>query len=835
MRKSGTDSTPRVTCPDGRWAVPAQTQFVDYASQYIHMTPSCHLQQGDVSVEAILNAMRWPSNCDDDEIIKAILVMNLVECTLMIMAQNPRERARFFPCEYAHLVYGHLQNKYWLGQAGPAEVQLLSALQTNPNLITDDTLFNTARVCHHIPLRSFMGTNETFYYDVNALFGLSGTHYPYLCLVTRYYDIDTYPNYLVQKAYAIANKLGIDTENIFRESLKIDLPYNRKYALSLMDRFFDNFTDRVVIVGEQYGVKQSLAVVRMESGLQYLPLSFISSTECSCPKPVYLPASSVHLYGQEKLLYENAQVIMLTPNLSTAIDNTQVMAGAAVLSWWGRGNTIDLVDWHPLTGRTVYYILRRDDFGGDLDKAVACMNAVREKLLARECSFHIIDEEKTIYSPQEVFAFYRKYEQRPPAGLVDYDAMIVDLKDSQSSTPGPVFSRFVNRKQIVMLFGPPNIGKSPLADSMMYALARGYNLNDRHTISTPMTVLMVCGEMSDSELMKRKAWYEKMFPVANEETFFEIVRCSGNLADTQGQKGLEEQIAHVNAKHPGKQKVKVVILDSVKTLTRNGDSQSGWNGLFEYLDRTRVERDRTWILIHHTNKEERQSFGTFDIDIKLDVKVSLSEDITNLKEEIAGSGVSPKMWSDYTAHVAHMYRKKFSGDRTDAIRFYFTITKGRALKKSDFRPILLSFVPEDENPRWEVEDISSPESPWSFDAWQKQAGGATEPQNPSRSQKGGCEASTLPMPNSQSYGEGELIPQAHGDLPTYEELKAMPKDEVVRHLRAAVEAGCPSRSKIGCHFRCSMADSKNGIDYLMDKHDLRNEDIGLSGRKGQHP
>ncbi len=432
-----------------------------------------------------------------------------------------------------------------------------------------------------------------------------------------------------------------------------------------------------------------------------------------------------------------------------------------------------------------------------------------------------------IYSPNETVYFYRAHGLRPPADLMDFDTLSVDLATTQTSKARPVFQRFLSRRDIAMIYGAPNIGKSPFADSIMYALARGCDLTPMHTISAPMSVLMVCGEMRDDQLKKRQAWYEKMFPSQKADTFFEVSRFTEDLAEPKGQQLLERLIMHLNAKHRGQQNIALVILDSIKTLARSGDGQQGWNNLFGYLDQTRHDHDRTWILIHHTNKGQKQSFGSFDIDIKLDVKVHLSEEIPNLEKQIARPGISANQLKNYADFLSQMHCRKFSEDRADAIRFYLTIEKGRDLKKTDRRTILLSFVPEDAYPKWDVEDIFSPESAWSFDAWQGQTSAATDQPFPD-SQKLADSRSTPEISSPQTLSDcGGTMP-SQGALPDYDQLKLMPKDEVIKYLKLSVASQHSSRSAIGTFFGISQRKAKDAIDYLMKKNKLKNEDIGLS-------
>ena len=437
-----------------------------------------------------------------------------------------------------------------------------------------------------------------------------------------------------------------------------------------------------------------------------------------------------------------------------------------------------------------------------------------------------------IYTHGQSAEFYRRHNMPLPKDLLDTSGMIMDLSGPADQGARPVFERFLSRRDIAMLYGPPNIGKSPFAESIMYALTRGCDLDRLHVIGAPMSVLMVNGEMRKEQLQRRKAWYEKMYPRPNADAFFEVAKFSENLAEPHGQKLLEQLIRECNAKHKGQQNIGVVILDSLKTLTKSGDGQKGWNELFAYLNRARTEHDRTWIVIHHTNKQEKQSFGTFDIDIKLDVKVQLSEEIPNLEAQIARPGISTKELKGYKDYLSNLYHQEFAGERANAIRFYMTFDKGRDLPNNHKKSILLSFRPEDDKPEWKVEDIFDSDSPWSFENWSD-----SEEDIRDMLANTGKDCADKVIDDEESRSETTSLAStsasskptpSRGSIPSYSKLRELPKDDVVKYLKYAVELSqCSSRRELGVSLSCSDKSAKDRIDYLMKKYKLTNEEIGL--------
>jgi len=55
----------------------------------------------------------------------------------------------------------------------------------------------------------------------------------------------------------------------------------------------------------------------------------------------------------------------------------------------------------------------------------------------------------------------------------------------------------------------------------------------------------------------------------------------------------------------------------------------------------------------------------------------------------------------------------------------------------------------------------------------------------------------------------------------------MPKEDVVKYLKLAAAAGYYSRKAIGMFFGLPLRKAKDGIDYLIRKHKLDKEEVGI--------
>ena len=422
-----------------------------------------------------------------------------------------------------------------------------------------------------------------------------------------------------------------------------------------------------------------------------------------------------------------------------------------------------------------------------------------------------------IYKANQKAKFYRSLERTPPKGVIDLSTMVIDLESPHKEDVQALFTGLISIGDIAMIYGQAGLGKTQLAHSMMYALAAGKDLNARHQFaaSKPLSVLMVTGEMRTDQLHIRDSWFKAMYPATSKSSFIKMCRFDQNLADPEGQRTLDELITHINQENLGKRNIDVVILDSLKTLTYCGDSAKNWNDLFAYLAKARDKRGLTFIIIHHTNKAGEQFFGSVDIDVKLDLIIHLSKQVPNLKGQLAGLGLSDSQLKQYTNFLAAELRKKFSGDYHDAIRFFFSIAKGRSLKNSDKNTLLMSFLPDKASLGWQVDDIFSPKSAWSPEQWQQQRGYTCQEANPSLNV------------NQTQKPEDAPVPE-QGDLPTHAQLKKMSKEKLIANLKLAVQAGCSSRVKLGQYFGITLGrKAKDTIDYLMKKHNIKNEELGI--------
>jgi hypothetical protein len=349
----------------------------------------------------VVSRLRMDWSYDDVGKLKTILVVNLVELTLMVLAQYPRERAAFFPYDVASMIINHLRMLSYSRGLTDREQLLLRLLLDVPesrDKITMAHLFNAdvTTTTLNVEVRDQADTEIGF--DFNWVLGMTAEHYPFIHFACLGDHTCQGAYAIVEKAYSLARRLNIDTNNPFRASIDfLQDPANQLYVESAAHFMLPQNVPRVYVYGEQLSIVDVLIPVNYWGGTMYFPLTMIASTTSRYPKPMILPKNRLPLFGLAKLLHYQNEFICLTPCLHMGVINEQDPK-LTVMSWWGSDSTIDLVDWTPLAGKTVYYLYRSNEFNNKI-RADWCFNAVREKLLALGCNFLIVDLSDATFAP----------------------------------------------------------------------------------------------------------------------------------------------------------------------------------------------------------------------------------------------------------------------------------------------------------------------------------------------------------------------------------------------------------------------------------------------------
>lgn len=220
---------------------------------------------------------------------------------------------------------------------------------------------------------------------------LKKTMFPHL-LAATYYDFSYIPlgnqlNFnMLQKAYSILRELKIATDNPFLIVPEDLIPPQSSYRMGIFN-YRPYIGLRTVYPIGKMGAIQELYCID-DNSRQIWPLRALVKANSAYIKPCFLPHWRYSLFGLEKVLYSNAEPIVVTPDLTEYFINNSYEK--AVISWYGAQYTLPKVDFSPLAGRTVVYVFNPGSFNGDINACSQCMNQVMLSLQAQGCKVNIM-------------------------------------------------------------------------------------------------------------------------------------------------------------------------------------------------------------------------------------------------------------------------------------------------------------------------------------------------------------------------------------------------------------------------------------------------------------
>ena len=414
-----------------------------------------------------------------------------------------------------------------------------------------------------------------------------------------------------------------------------------------------------------------------------------------------------------------------------------------------------------------------------------------------------------ISTMNKIAAWCREHKLRYHDDTPDLDKLL--LSNAPEMAGNEIIHNFLQERDIVLIYGSQKVGKTHDADALAQAIATGKELTPHFQVLEPRSVIVFNGEMRLDQLQKRKRSVERQVgECAPGGPYCEYVLFnsqgkdeSADLCTEKGQQRFLELVAKCNETHSDSPPARVIVLDSLKTLTRGGDGASKWNSLFHFLNKLRAEHPWTFIIIHHTNKEGKD-FGTQDKAIKVDLRVRLTREAAEVLNE--ARDYFPDMKKNASEQLTRQLARHFSGDRKDCIWFFFMMEDLRDLPRSAGRPFLMEMCRADNPPRWKATELND-------------RGLLDEPATGGKAEatpgSGDVSPDSLEKP-------GGISPKGK---PTYEQLKDADRETVIEALRHIITEAGPSLSRR--QLGQKLDTQKNGIDYLMKKHGIKNTDIGL--------
>lgn len=418
----------------------------------------------------------------------------------------------------------------------------------------------------------------------------------------------------------------------------------------------------------------------------------------------------------------------------------------------------------------------------------------------------------TIYREHELPRFFRKHNLRIPPDMVDYEQDRCNPDADGNVTE--LMTRLFKDQEISVLVGEPHVAKTPLSYSIARTMACGRPLDNLHKpMGDTRSALIISGEMSQHQWGKFKEWNDRMYPLSESaDTFVEIYNSRYKLDTPEGRKYIEGLVRHVNSTHPDQKNVSVLILDNLKSLTSNGDSQQHWNKLFDFLDTLRKRHGWTIIVIHHTNKDGK-AYGTVNINAKVDNMVYIGKKFGEICDLVQGT----EAWirpteklklKDYFDFVqTNVAKNMLAGRYANSLFFFMGVNKGKMFSTAEKLPVFMRMLPEDEQPKWEAIDILADDSPYNWSHFEDAEQSNTTQQD-------------------DECNETEQIKTVPLDTkPSYDELRNANKELVLRWLRKAFADGRTSHRELGLWMGFDECKAKSQIEYLLKRHGIRDDDF----------
>ena len=419
----------------------------------------------------------------------------------------------------------------------------------------------------------------------------------------------------------------------------------------------------------------------------------------------------------------------------------------------------------------------------------------------------------TIYLNNELPRFYKEHSFPLPSDIVDFEQDRCNPDTDNNAKE--LMTRITYEGEITVLVGEPHACKTPISYSIARTIACGKALDKLHRpMGDTRSTLIVSGEMSNLQWGKYKKWNDKMFPMPKSvDAYVEIYNSRYKLDTPEGCKYLEGLVRHVNSTHPDQKNVSVLILDNLKSLTSNGDSQQHWNKLFDFLDTLRKRHGWTIIVIHHTNKDGK-SYGTVNINAKVDNMVYIGKKFGEICDLVQGTEawIRPteklKLKDYYDFVQTNVAKNMLAGRYANSLFFFMGMNKGKMFSTAEKLPVFMRMLPEDEKPQWDAIDILADDSQYNWASFER------TDQSEVVQHDGEC-------------NDAEPVKAVQSDRkPTYDELlKSSNRELSLTWFRKAFADGCVSHRDIGIWMGFENAKAKTQVEYLLKKFAIHDDEM----------
>lgn len=439
-----------------------------------------------------------------------------------------------------------------------------------------------------------------------------------------------------------------------------------------------------------------------------------------------MPLGKHPLYNLHYIKSLEHATIFLTEHIDIAEANspartTQTGKPYIWTSWYGGIDAVEHVNWSPLLGRTVYFVLMYNS--GDSKERISLALKLYEKFVKNpNMHFRIItwsvryeyqrgeespvhDQDSLKYlTDDSLFDFADKYNVHIPDGLLEYrNRFLFDDKVKDYIKAKFLIEPVLKENTLTVLYAPAGIGKSWLAMSCGLALANGKDVFPGWNVPSSKNVYFVSGEMDIDELNNRVLCLKKAYQSSDPKNDkFVLRKVRMDLSKREDQEKIEKDLRDLESSthsYIGK-KISLIIFDNLSTLVSKGSYMSNFDLFFEWLEYLKSKK-YSILLVHHSNKES-SFLGTSAIKNKTDVLLKADpydeemESIEAYRMTLTGEAEDEK-------EAGFLARKKMAELlQSNDVFFYLVPEKLRSISKKSFKPVKLILNPSDD-PYWKVE------------------------------------------------------------------------------------------------------------------------------------
>ena len=378
-------------------------------------------------------------------------------------------------------------------------------------------------------------------------------------------------------------------------------------------------------------------------------------------------------------------------------------------SWYGGIENIDNIDWSPLKGRSVYYLLWNNDSFNEHQRKQRLKTA--KKLYYKfhaDSNMHfkimIVDtfnNDVIELDDERLINILNSNNISAPKNLVDYQESLINSNISQKNEMDFLINPVLKKNSLTVLYAPAGLGKTWLGLSMGLAMANGTDVfKDWEGTRRNQNVLYILGEMDKNEIENRIYDLNKIY-LKNPQNAnnFLAIRKDYDLATREDQNAVEEATEEYKRKNA--KSISVLVLDNLTTLVKNGENKSNWERFFKWIKKLQRKK-MTILLIHHANRQGKH-LGTGAIKNQTDFMIRLYQ-TDELEERLRNILTSKSKAKDIRRKkIRDCLAPKFTGK---GLVIYLDCDKSRSLPLESIAPLKAVLNLDSTLPSWKVEKVN---------------------------------------------------------------------------------------------------------------------------------